>query len=98
MDLTRASAALVFFMTPLLLGAAPMPESPLGCPAAKTETRTPAGEPIVLPAKGTLDPVRIAGPFDQPRSVAFLPDGKFLVAERPGHLKLVGPGDTVVEI
>ena len=38
---------------------------------------------------------RIAGPFDQPRSLGFLPDGSYLVAERPGRLLLVaGTGET----
>jgi glucose/arabinose dehydrogenase len=33
----------------------------------------------------------MAGPFDQPRSLGFLPHGRLLVAERPGKLKLVTP-------
>jgi glucose/arabinose dehydrogenase len=42
--------------------------------------------------------VRLAGPFDQPRSLGFLPDGRFLVAERPGKLKLVAPWVEIVEV
>ena len=36
--------------------------------------------------------VRIAGPFDLPWSVAPLPNGAFLVSERPGRLRYVEPG------
>jgi aldose sugar dehydrogenase len=36
--------------------------------------------------------VRLAGPFDVPWSVAPLPNGAFLVSERPGRLRYVEPG------
>jgi glucose/arabinose dehydrogenase len=35
---------------------------------------------------------RVAGPFDHPWSMAFLPGGQMLVSERWGELKLVTPG------
>jgi glucose/arabinose dehydrogenase len=35
---------------------------------------------------------RVAGPFDHPWSIAFLPGGQLLVSERWGELKLVTPG------
>jgi len=36
--------------------------------------------------------VGIAGPFEFPWSIAFLPDGAILVTEKPGRLNLIGPG------
>ena len=36
--------------------------------------------------------VRIAGPFEFPSSIAFLPGASMLVAERPGRLYIVQPG------
>lgn len=36
---------------------------------------------------------RIAGPFDHPWSIAPLPDGRMLVSERWGGLKLITPGE-----
>ncbi|WP_165820063.1 PQQ-dependent sugar dehydrogenase [Microvirga sp. KLBC 81] len=38
-----------------------------------------------------LVPVRVAGPFEFPWSVGFLPDGWLLVTEKPGRLQLVTP-------
>jgi glucose/arabinose dehydrogenase len=40
--------------------------------------------------------VRIAGPFEDPWSIAFLPDGGMLVTERPGRLLHVAAGGTSV--
>jgi glucose/arabinose dehydrogenase len=44
------------------------------------------------------DPVRLAGPFEFPWSLAFLPDNTMLVTERPGRLLLVRPGSAPREI
>ena len=70
-----------------------VPDSPLGCPPAKTITVPPSGEAEIVLAEGPqLISERVAGPFDQPRAVGFLPDGSFLVTEKTGHLQLVGSG------
>lgn len=45
-----------------------------------------------------FDAARIAGPFEFPWSLAFLPGGAILVTERPGRLQLVSPNGTAREI
>jgi glucose/arabinose dehydrogenase len=66
-------------------------DSPLGCPAARTLTAPPSGQAEFILAGAQLISERVAGPFDQPRAVAFLPNGDYLVAERPGRLLIVAP-------
>ncbi len=39
-----------------------------------------------------FEAVRIAGPFETPWSLAFLPDHAILLTERPGRLQLIRPG------
>lgn len=41
-----------------------------------------------------LRPVTVASGLDNPWAVAFLPDGRLLVSERPGRLRLVAPDGT----
>ena len=73
------------------LAASVTPDSPLGCPPSRTLTVPPSGEAEFVLAEGPrLISERIAGPFDQPRSLGFLPDGSYLVAERQGRLLHVG--------
>jgi glucose/arabinose dehydrogenase len=95
--LLGTKALLHAFVTPLLLAGSPVPDSPLGCEPVRSETITPAGA-LTLPEGPGLEPSSVAGPFDQPRSVAFLPEGRYLVAERPGKLLLVVPGAPTREI
>jgi glucose/arabinose dehydrogenase len=48
-------------------------------------------------APETLDdlaPVPVAGPFEFPWSIGFLPSGSFLVTEKPGRLRLIEPSAT----
>jgi glucose/arabinose dehydrogenase len=56
------------------------------------------GAPAVQEASDELIPVQVAGPFEFPWSIGFLPDGLFLVTEKPGRLKLVRPGSNTREI
>ena len=82
---TGASVASLLSLS-LLSGAA------FACPPTKTWTTGPAEEAGVVLAEAAVVAERIAGPFEVPFSVAVLPDGSFLVTERPGRLKHVKRG------
>ena len=60
-----------------------------GCPPSKTWTTGPDDEAGFVLAEGALAAIRTAGPFEVPWSVGLLPDGSFLVTERPGRLQHV---------
>ena len=69
----------------------------LACPPSNTWTTGPDEEAGFVLAESALAAVRIAGPFDVPWSVALLPDGSYLVTERPGRLQHVRTNaDTIV--
>jgi glucose/arabinose dehydrogenase len=72
-------------VTPLL------PRPAFGCPPSRTWTTGPDQEAGFVLAEGDLAAVRTAGPFEVPWAVALLPDGSFLVTERPGRLQHVRP-------
>lgn len=55
------------------------------------------GPSAVIPMKPptsevTFEPRKIAGPFEMPWGMAFLPDGRMLVTERPGRLRVIENG------
>jgi aldose sugar dehydrogenase len=83
----------VALVTPqFAVASSPVPDSPLGCPPGKTLTIPPSEDAeLVLAGAPQLTSEQVAGPFDSPRSVGFLPDGWFLVAEKQGRLLLVRP-------
>ena len=49
----------------------------------------PSESTAMLHAVAEATPVRIAGPFEFPWSIAFLPDSSILVTEQPGRLRLI---------
>ena len=65
----------------------------LACPPSNTWTTGSDQEAGFVLAEGELAAIRAAGPFEVPWSVALLPDGSFLVTERPGRLQHVRPAD-----
>ena len=90
------SAFVCVLAAPAMLFAAPARSE---CLPPFTETIGKDPDPALIMAGGPAPiAVRIAGPFDIPWSVAALPDGAFLVTERPGRLKLVKPGIDTHEI
>jgi glucose/arabinose dehydrogenase len=53
-----------------------------------------SGAPV-RSAAGALKVTEVAGGLQTPWSLAFLPDGRMLVTERPGRLRVVSPSGTV---
>ena len=53
-------------------------------PAFPGQTRAPA-----VRTRTPLQVTEIASGFDKPWAIAFLPDGRMLVTEKPGHLRIV---------
>jgi len=76
---------------PLWLGLA------AGCEAgADASPGRPAPATERFPSEnGTVDVVTVARGLEHPWGLAFLPDGRFLVSERPGRLRIVSPDGRV---
>jgi glucose/arabinose dehydrogenase len=54
--------------------------------------QTPDAKPATVPsAVGSMQVVEVATGLHRPWSLAFLPDGRMLVTERAGRMRLVGP-------
>ncbi|MCC5867506.1 MAG: PQQ-dependent sugar dehydrogenase [Gammaproteobacteria bacterium] len=94
----RATVLSGFFATSLLLAGCAQdsaPEAPRDVPAARTAPPEAANnnnafEPLELSTEyHQIRVSRIAGGLEHPWAVAFLPDGGFLVTERPGRLNRI---------
>jgi aldose sugar dehydrogenase len=75
----------------LMLTAGAIVGAPLGVQAQAPRSPTPAS------MKGVADIQTIAKGLEHPWSLAFLPDKRMLVTERPGRLRLVEPDGRVSE-
>jgi glucose/arabinose dehydrogenase len=74
--------------------AGPVPQGPPNVPAFNPafpeQTRAPA-----MRSGFELAAETVAGPLEHPWGVALLPDGGYLVTERPGRLRVVAPDGTI---
>jgi glucose/arabinose dehydrogenase len=78
--------------------AAPTPSPTASQSSAPTPTPTASAQPVEgLPA-GLPFNASLEGHFDNPFAIAFLPDGRLLVTEKPGHLKLRATDGTVADV
>jgi glucose/arabinose dehydrogenase len=93
-------AAVIALLMAQPLGAAPIfAESVHRCPPSHTNTiPSPENPGVVLVEGHDLVAVRLTSDFELPWSLAFLPDGSFLVTERPGRLQHVRFGSEVHEV
>ena len=82
-----------------LLGLLVQPALCASFPLDPASARITEQEELIAPVSPTeLEAVRIAGPFEFPWSIAFLPDNSILVTERPGRLQLIQPGSVAREV
>src|SRR5215207_4808706 len=70
----------------------------LGATPGLAANQGPVEDQAVEMISDVLVPVQIAGPFELPWSIGFLPDGSILITEKPGRLKLVKPSSRTREI
>ncbi len=88
----RSQATCLTFAALLALHSMASPCPASACPPSKSWTTGPDERAGFVLAEGDVAAVRTAGPFEVPWALARLPDGSFLVTERPGRLQHVRPG------
>ena len=97
----RSVATCLTFAALFALHSVAAPSLARACPPSKTWTTGPDEEAGFVLAEGDLAAVRTAGPFEVPWALALLPDGSFLVTERPGrlqHVKSIGETNPVAGV
>lgn len=81
---------------PKAAGGAPLETRPANAdflkPAFAGQTRAPA-----VTANAVYETVTVAEGLEKPWGLAFLPDGRLLVSEKPGRLRIVGPEGALSE-
>jgi aldose sugar dehydrogenase len=97
MQCKHASLFVALLTLPIFASPA-LPSDTRACPPSKTWTTGPDEEAGFVLAEGDLAAVRTAGPFEFPWSIGLLPDGSFLVTERPGRLQHVRPDASTIEV
>ena len=85
---TRGATLLAWLTTVLLV---------TQCQAQTPQTGPSQRSPTPKPIRGTVTTETVASGLEHPWALAFLPDGRILVTERPGRLRIVAPSGRVSE-
>ena len=85
---TRGATLLAWLTTVLLV---------TQCQAQTPQTGPSQRSPTPKPIRGTVTTETVASGLKHPWALAFLPDGRILVTERPGRLRIVAPSGRVSE-
>ena len=67
------------------------------CHAQSSQTGPAQRSPQPKPVRGQLAAETVASGLEHPWALAFLPDGRILVTERPGRIRIVAPSGRVSE-
>ncbi|WNO53912.1 PQQ-dependent sugar dehydrogenase [Stakelama saccharophila] len=67
-------------------------------PTASAPAPTATGTPVDIPDASAPFTLQSVAEFDNPFAVAFLPDGRALVTEKPGKVKLLRPGEQLADV